>query len=82
MTLTIATTYDIKAHLTNDYTDQDPSIPTIVNGSPYTFNVHLGLIDPARCYTDLPTQIILQQEAGVPFEFNIFFVDIYNNLHY
>ena len=82
MTLTLATTYYINAILINDYTAQDGSIPTIVNGSPHTFTVYPGQIDPVQCYTDVSTPTIPQQEAGVPFEFNIFFIDIYSNLHY
>lgn len=55
---------------------------TTVDGSPYEMTVYPGIIDPGRCYTDVPTPIIPEQEAGVAFNFNIQFVDLYGNQHY
>lgn len=36
VTPTVASTYYVTVHMTNDYTASDPSVPTEISGSPFT----------------------------------------------
>ena len=56
--------------------------PTALSNSPFSpIVVKPGEIDPLKCYTDIPTPITLYHDAGTAFNFNIYFVDRWNNLH-
>ena len=80
VSLTIAGTYTVYADLTNDYTDTDSSIPIQVSnlsGSPLTVTVEADTFDPAKIYTDIA--IKPSSQAGDPFNYTIYFTDVYGN---
>lgn len=79
MTATIADTYTVSVHLTNAYTATSSAIPTEISGSPFTLTVIPGQIDPVQCYTDMPSSPTMG--AGTSFDFSIWFVDLWGNLH-
>ena len=75
----IAGDYIMTVHMTNAYTAAYSVTNTEVSGSPYTVTVYAGQVDPLQCYTDWsgsPTT-----DAGTDFAIDIFFVDVWGNLH-
>ena len=79
-TPTKAGTYTINVYMTNDYTAAVPSVSTTVSGQGYTVTVYPGEIDPAKCYTNLSGSPLTQ--ASIAYNFYIYFVDLWDNLHY
>ena len=43
---TVAGTYAVTVDMTNAYTTADPSVSTVVSGSPYSLTVVPGVVDP------------------------------------
>ena len=68
--------------MTNVYTAHFPSVPTTISGSQFKVFVYPGLVNPSLCYSDVPSSNILEQTANVAYNFKIYFVDFYGNLHF
>ena len=68
--------------MTNAYTTFNPSLNTEIIGSEFPVAVYPSLVDPTRCYSDVPSSDTLKLTANVAYNFKINFVDIYGNLHY
>lgn len=58
MTPTIAGQYTMTVKIKNFYTDSDSSLSTEIAGSPFTVTVYPGLVDPTKCYSDVPSSSI------------------------
>lgn len=66
--------------MTNAYTATSSSISTTVSGQGYTVTIYPGQIDPTKCYTSLSGS--LSGQASIAYDFTIYFVDLWDNLHW
>lgn len=76
---TISGTYSMSINLENQYTRRTSDNQAIQN-APFTVIIHPGEILPASCYTDISGEML--QTAGVDYTFSMYFVDLWDNLHY